>query len=111
MTDHKTICQISTEKDECTAHVPNASTAHALPRMRTINEAAKELKAIDPHTAMTPYHIRRLCLDGVIPTVKAGKKFLFDLDTLIEYMTDPTADKFKPHKCDADTIGGIRRIS
>ena len=82
-----------------------------IPRMRTINEAAQELRQLDPNTAMSPYHIRRLCLDGVIPTVKAGKKFLFDLDTLIEYMTDPTADKFKPYKCDADTIGGIRRIS
>lgn len=97
MTDHKTICQISTENDA------------RVPRMRTINEAAAELKAIDPHTAMTAYHIRRLCLDGVIPTVKAGKKFLLNLDLLLEYMSNPTADKFQPRP--VPTVNGIRRIS
>ena len=80
-----------------------------LPRMRTITEASEELKALDPHTAMTPYHIRRLCLDGILPTVKAGNKILLNLDTLIEYMNDPTAEKFTPRP--AATVGGIRRIS
>lgn len=78
-----------------------------IPRMRTVQEAARELKALDDHTAMTPYHIRRLCLDGVLPTVKAGKKILFNLDTLIEYMQDPTAEKFQQHSA----VNGIRRIS
>lgn len=81
-----------------------------IPKMRTVNEAAQELKQLDPNTAMSPYHIRRLCLDGVLPTVRAGKKLLLDLNLLIEYMTDPTADKFKPRKTATDTIGGIRRI-
>lgn len=80
-----------------------------VPRMRTVREAADELKAHDPHTAMTAYHIRRLCLDGVIPTVKAGKKILLDLDILIEYMANPDADKFQPHPPRA--VNGIRRVS
>ena len=80
-----------------------------IPRMRTVQEAARELKALDDHTAMTPYHIRRLCLDGVLPTVRAGKKILLNLDTLLEYMQDPTAEKFKPNP--AATNHGIRRIS
>ena len=80
-----------------------------VPRMRTINEAAEELRQLDPHTAMTPYHIRRLCLDGVIPTVKAGKKLLLNLDLLLEYMSNPTADKFQPRP--VPTVNGIRRIS
>lgn len=79
-----------------------------IPRMRTVNEAAQELRQLDPHTAMSPYHIRRLCLDGVLPTVKAGKKILLNLDTLIEYMYDPTADKFQPRQ--TATVNGIRRI-
>ena len=85
----------------------NADNHPAIPRMRTVNEAAQEIKAIDPHTAMTPYHIRRLCLTGILPTVKAGKKILFNLDTLIEYMQDPTAEKFQQHAA----VNGIRRIS
>ena len=80
-----------------------------IPRMRTIQEAAQELRQLDPNTAMSPYHIRRLCLDGVLPTVKAGKKILLNLNTLIEYMYDPTADKFQPRQ--AAAVNGIRRIS
>lgn len=85
-----------------------ANCNNTIPRMRTIQEAAQELKQLDPNTAMSPYHIRRLCLDGVIPTVRAGKKILLDLDILIEYMRDPTADKFQPRQ--TATVNGIRRI-
>ena len=77
--------------------------------MRTVSEAAQEIREIDAHTAITPYHIRRLCLDGVIPTVKAGKKILLNLDTLLEYMDNPTAEKFQPRP--VATVNGIRRIS
>lgn len=77
-------------------------------RLRTVSEAAAELRALDPNTGMTPYHIRRLCLEGVLPTVKAGKKVLLNLDTLIEYMANPTAEKFQPST--ATTVNGIRRI-
>lgn len=86
----------------------NIDNQARVPRMRTVNEAAEELRQVDPHTGMTPYHIRRLCLDGIIPTVRAGKKMLLDLDVLIEYMSNPTADKFKPRP--VPTVNGIRRI-
>lgn len=79
-----------------------------LPRMRTISEAAQEIKALDPRTAITEYHIRQLAVSGVIPRIKAGKKYLINLDTLIEYMSDPTADKFKQHQ--SAVINGIRRV-
>lgn len=84
-------------------------TIHSIPKMRTVSEAAAEIKQLDPHTAITPYHVRRLCLEGVVPTVRAGKKILLNLDTLLEYMNDPSAEKFKPHL--VATVGGIRRIS
>ena len=56
------------------------------PRMRTIGEAAAELRKIDPGTAVTPYRIRQLVLDGSIPHVKAGNKRLVNLDTLLPYL-------------------------
>lgn len=96
MTDHKSYCHVNTEKDV------------RVPRMRTISEAAQEIKALDPRTAITEYHIRQLAVSGVIPRVRAGKKYLINLDTLIEYMNDPTSDKFKPHQ--TATIDGIRRV-
>ena len=56
-----------------------------IPRMRTVHEAAVELKKLDANTAVTEYHIRRLVLDGVLPRLKAGKKYLINLDSLLEY--------------------------
>lgn len=81
-------------------------------RLRTVSEAAAELRALDPHTAMTPYHIRQLCLKGILTTIKAGKKRLLNLNDLVEYMNDPTADKFKPRTESASEKSGvIRRIA
>lgn len=85
---------------------------HQIPRMRTVSEASQELKTLDPHTAMTPYHIRQLYLKGILPTIKAGKKRLLNLNDLVEYMNDPTADKFKSRTESASEKSGvIRRIA
>lgn len=79
-----------------------------IPRMRTVHEAAQELKAMDEHTAVTEYHIRQLALSGVLPRVQAGRKLLINFDLLLEYLQNPTADKFQVHT--AADVNGIRRI-
>lgn len=89
--------------------INNINTIKTLPRMRTVPEAAAEIKASDPNTAITEYHIRQLALSGVLPRVKAGRKLLINLDALIEYLTDPTADKFQV-PINAAAQNGIRRI-
>ena len=66
------------------------------PRMRTIQEAAAELKRIDPDTAITPYFIRCMVLDGTIPHVRAGNKRLINLDTLLEYLAKAPAPQPEP---------------
>ena len=68
--------------------ITNNSNKNRIPRMRTVHEAAEELKKLDANTAVTEYHIRRLVLDGVLPRIKAGNKYLINLDRLIEYF-DP----------------------
>ena len=60
-----------------------------LPRMRTVHEAAEELRRMDEGTAVTEYHIRQLAVNNVIPRVKAGKKHLINLDALIAYLASP----------------------
>ena len=80
------------------------------PRMRTVPEAAKEMKRIDPNTAVTEYHIRQLALSGVLPRVQAGRKLLINFDLLLEYLANPTADKFQVHSNAAADVNGIRRI-
>lgn len=64
-----------------------------IPRMRTVHEAAAELKKLDSGTAVTEYHIRQLTINNVIPRVKAGKKYLINLDALIAYLENPITNK------------------
>ena len=78
------------------------------PKMRTVHEAAQEIKALDPHTAITEYHIRQLSLNGTLPTVKAGRKKLINFDLLLEYLADPTAERFRV--VPTATANGIRPI-
>ena len=79
-----------------------------IPRMRTVHEAAKELRKIDENTAVTEYHIRQLALSGVLPRVQAGRKMLINFDLLIEYLQNPTDKRFKV--CAIVETNGIRRI-
>ncbi len=60
-----------------------------IPRMRTVPEAAAELKALDAHTALTQCAIRRLVLEGRIKSVKAGRKHLINFDQLLDYLVNP----------------------
>lgn len=81
-----------------------------LPRMRTTKEAAAEIKAADPNTAVTEYHIRQLALSGVLPRVQAGRKLLINFDLLLEYLANPTAEKFNVNNAAVSNSNGIRRI-
>jgi len=68
-------------------------------RLRTINEAVRYLKQQDPETLMTPYFIRRMIVDGHVPTIMAGKKYLVDLYCLLAYLDQQleTEQTSKPH--------------
>lgn len=79
-----------------------------IPRMRTVKEAASEMKALDKDTAMTEWHIRQLAIQGILPRVRAGKKYLINLDLLYEYLENPEAEKFKQHS--EVVTNGIRKI-
>lgn len=81
----------------------------SVPRMRTISEAVSEIKAADPNTGVTPYRVRQLILSGVLPSVRAGNKYLIDLDVLIEYLKNPQSDRFVQAITENES-GHIRRI-
>lgn len=57
-----------------------------IPRMRILKDAAAELKEMDSETAVTPYYIRQLALEGKIQTVMVGRKRLINLDSLLDYL-------------------------
>ena len=51
-------------------------------RMRTIDQVIEHVRAADPETALTKSALRRKVISGEVPSVKAGKKYLIDLDRL-----------------------------
>lgn len=57
-----------------------------MPRIRTLKEAAAELKAKDPETAITEYALRRLVKSGKLPHVLAGRKYLINMQVLESYL-------------------------
>lgn len=80
--------------------------SRTLPRMRTLDEAHAEIKALDPHTGLTKYRLRELMLSGKVRCIMVGKtRRLVDLDSIINYLSDPA--------CGAEGVysGKIRPIS
>jgi hypothetical protein len=55
-------------------------------KIRTLAEAYTYIKEIDPETAITRNALRRMVVSGNVPCVKAGKKYLIDMDVLFEYL-------------------------
>lgn len=66
-----------------------------VPRMRTIEQCAAYFKEQDPATTLTKYRIRELVLNKTVPHVMCGKKYLVNLDKLIEYLSGPEQEQEK----------------
>lgn len=58
-----------------------------LPMMRTLPEAARELRQLDPETRLTLPVLRRLVKVGIIPCIYTGRKALVDMTELKEYLS------------------------
>ena len=57
--------------------------------MRTLPEAAAELKRMDENTAFTLTALRRMTKTGEIPTINVGSKKLINFDKLLEMFANP----------------------
>ena len=79
----------------------------ALARMRTLDEAYKELKQLDPHTALSKYALRQMALSGTIPTIRCGRKRLINFDGLLAYLNGEHTDGAPTT---APTFGGVRAV-
>jgi hypothetical protein len=69
-------------------------------RMRTLTETLNHIKEIDPGTAVTANALRRMVICGQVPSIKAGKKYLIDLDTLFEYLKGVKPEEVLPEYVD-----------
>lgn len=77
-----------------------------IPRMRTAAKIVAEIKALDPDTEVTEFHIRKLAKDGTVPVVWAGRKALINLDDVLDLMRQGMAHPTE----ETPAVGGIRRI-
>lgn len=71
-----------------------------LPKMRTIKEAVAEFHAADPATAITETYLRRLVVTGQVPHVKAGNKYLINMDVLSHFLEGQENKKKRPTTAD-----------
>jgi len=55
-------------------------------RLRTIKGAIKEIRTMDPASAISEYWLRGMVRDGSIPCIKSGNKHLLDLDLVTSLM-------------------------
>lgn len=71
-------------------------------RYRTIKGAVQELQAEDPNTQITKYLLRKLVMSGEIPSLKTGKKYIVNVDELLDdierarYKKNPPDEKYQP---------------
>ena len=54
-------------------------------RIRTMETAYKEIKEMDPGTAITKWAIRKAVTEGIVPSRRVGSKYVFNLDALLDY--------------------------
>jgi len=78
-------------------------------RMRTIAEAIREVKKADPQTAFTQTALRRMIKTGEIPSIRAGSKYLVNLEVLFDYLSNPA--RYQPAQTLPVLTGGIHPIN
>ncbi len=77
------------------------------PRMRTAEKVLEIIKAEDPDTEVTLYHIRRMIRAGAVPVVTCGRKKLVNADAIVELLASGYELPSEPE--DFPT-GRIRRV-
>ena len=55
-------------------------------KLRTIKAAMREIQLADPGTAFSEHLLRKLIKKNKIPYIKAGNRYLFDVDKLPEIL-------------------------
>lgn len=80
-----------------------------LPRMRTVDNAVKEMKQADPGTEVTSGLIKELVAQGKIAYQCVGNKKLINLDALMQYLATSSSGDYTP-TAKEDMRGIIRAV-
>lgn len=57
-----------------------------LPHVRNIRDTVKEIKTIDPASAVSEYMIRRAIKEGRLPCIMSGRNIYVNVAVVREYM-------------------------
>nr|DAG28390.1 MAG TPA: Tor inhibition protein helix, reverse turn, PROTEIN [Caudoviricetes sp.] len=57
-----------------------------MPKLRSLPRAYEIFKEQDPDSALTKNYFRTLVKTGAIPSVRLGKNYLIDIETLDQYI-------------------------
>lgn len=79
-------------------------------RIRMMKEAYEEIKAADPNTAITMNYIRTLIISGAVPSIRAGNRYLINMDELESYLANPQRQELDRIRDFQRAGGKIRRI-
>lgn len=63
--------------------------------MRTLKQAVNELKAADPCSAVSYNTLYIWVRSGILPSVKAGSRYLIDMDVLTSFLKGGDTDDKK----------------
>lgn len=81
----------------------------SIARIRTVKEAYAEIKQSDPKTAITLSYVRRIA-PALPGTIKAGNRFLINLDELESYIGNPERLELDRQREYQEALGKIRAV-
>jgi hypothetical protein len=55
-------------------------------RMRLIHSVVSEIHVMDPQSYVNEHFVRCLILEGKVPSIKVGNRYLINLDYFIDYL-------------------------
>lgn len=75
-----------------------------MPQMRTIDKAYEHLLSTDKDCSLTRTALRRLVVNGTIPSVRIGAKYLVSLEAIDVFLSSGSPAP------QVECVNGIRRI-
>ena len=79
-------------------------------KMRTMETAYQAIKEMDPDTAITRWAIRQAVSGGYIPSKRVGKKYIFNLDTLLDYFFYSYSTAYNKLQTESDKVKFIDAV-
>lgn len=78
-----------------------ANEKNEIPRMETIKQASKII-------GLAEYHVRQLVKQSKVKFVRTGKKYLINLDSLIEYLNKGETTSEKQNETERSNYYGTK---